>query len=57
MHGAPSRVTVQHEKKQGEYALFPLYHPASIIYNRSLQEVYQADLEALKAWLARQANA
>ena len=57
MHGAPSRVTVQHEKKQGEYALFPLYHPASIIYNRSLQEVYQADLEALKAWLERQANA
>lgn len=57
MHGAPSRVTVQHEKKQGEYALFPLYHPASIIYNRSLQEVYQADLEALKAWLTRQANA
>ena len=57
MHGAPSRVTVQHEKKQGEYALFPLYHPASIIYNRSLQEVYQADLEALKDWLARQANA
>ena len=57
MHGAPSRVTVQHEKKQGEYALFPLYHPASIIYNRSLQEVYQADLEALKTWLTQQANA
>ncbi len=32
-------------------ALFPLYHPASIIYNRSLQAVYDADLAALKALL------
>lgn len=28
--------------------LYPLYHPASIIYNRSLKEVYQTDLEYLK---------
>jgi len=31
--------------------LFPLYHPASIIYNRSLKDVYLADLQKLKATL------
>lgn len=48
MHGRETRVTVKHEKQEGEFALFPLYHPASIIYNRSLQEVYDGDLQALK---------
>lgn len=28
--------------------LFSLYHPASIIYNRSLKDIYLADLKALK---------
>lgn len=28
--------------------LFPLYHPASVIYNRSLRDVYIADLHNLK---------
>ncbi len=28
--------------------LFPLYHPASVIYNRSLREVYIKDLYKLK---------
>lgn len=28
--------------------LFPLYHPASVIYNRALAEVYQDDLVRLK---------
>lgn len=28
--------------------LFPLYHPASVIYNRSLKSVYEADLLSLK---------
>ena len=51
-HGAVTRAHVTHEKQTAEFALFPLYHPASIIYNRSLQEVYQADLLALKALLA-----
>lgn len=32
-------------------ALFPLYHPASIIYNRSLRPIYEQDLAALKALL------
>lgn len=32
--------------------LFPLYHPASIIYNRSLAVVYQEDLRKLSEVLA-----
>lgn len=31
-----------------EHRLFPLYHPAAIIYNRSLQATYAEDLLALK---------
>lgn len=38
-------------KTEKAYGLFPLYHPASIIYNQSLKEVYQADLAALKRLL------
>ena len=48
MHGKPTQVTVTHEKQEAEFAIFPLYHPASIIYNRSLQSVYDEDLQALK---------
>ena len=51
MHGQATHVTVQHGKQQGEFSLFPLYHPASIIYNRSLQEVYDGDLQVLKSIL------
>ena len=31
--------------------LFSLYHPASIIYNRSLSPVYQADMEQLARFI------
>ena len=31
--------------------LFPLYHPASIIYNRALAPVYAQDLSALKRYI------
>ncbi|MDD6050685.1 MAG: uracil-DNA glycosylase [Clostridiales bacterium] len=51
MHGQKALVTVRHEKQEATFALFPLYHPASIIYNRALQEVYQADLQSLRALL------
>ena len=30
------------------YTLFPLYHPASLIYNHSLRAVYEQDIEHLK---------
>ena len=48
MHGRTSEVTIRHDKQEATRPLFPLYHPASIIYNRSLQEVYDNDLQALK---------
>ena len=48
MHGKESSITVQHEKQTSQFPLFPLYHPASIIYNRSLQAVYDEDLQVLK---------
>jgi len=34
-----------------EYKLYPLYHPASIIYNRSLKETYSQDLMKLKKYI------
>ena len=51
MHGRETQITVTHEKQEASYALFPLYHPASIIYNRSLQAVYDEDLVQLKTLL------
>ena len=48
MHGKAFSITVQHEKQTAQFPLFPLYHPASIIYNRSLQAVYDEDLQVLK---------
>jgi uracil-DNA glycosylase len=30
------------------YELYPLYHPASVIYNRTLKEIYINDMEKLK---------
>ncbi len=44
MHGAMTTT------KQG-YQLFPLYHPASIIYNSGLAQTYQNDLQVLKQYL------
>ena len=32
----------------GAFALFPLYHPASVIYNRALQPVLAEDIRRLK---------
>lgn len=51
MHGRETAVTVTHEKQESEFTLFPLYHPASIIYNRNLQQVYDEDLQTLKSHL------
>ncbi len=36
------------------FSLFALYHPASIIYNRALGEVYGEDLVKLKSYLETQ---
>ena len=48
-----------HEKNQDnmyeQFVLhfFPLYHPAAVIYNRSLRDTYLADLAAFAALLRR----
>lgn len=42
-HGKPVKLE--------DFTLFPLYHPASIIYNRSLQEVYIEDVKELKKYI------
>lgn len=34
-----------------DYNLIPLYHPASLIYNRKLEEVYNEDIDKLKVIL------
>lgn len=54
MHGKAATTTISHEKKSLDVPVFPLYHPASIIYDRSLSAVYQEDLKALRAWLDAQ---
>ena len=56
LHGQVTRASVTHERETSVFPLFPLYHPASIIYNRSLAPVYQEDLKALKDWLEHQAS-
>lgn len=37
--------------KKGDRRVFPLYHPASIIYNRSLKETYENDVKQLQKTL------
>ncbi len=44
VHGALGKVFL----KGIEYKLYPLYHPASIIYNASLKEIYVNDVKNLK---------
>jgi len=34
-----------------EYSIFALYHPASVIYNRALRDVYINDIGILKTVL------
>ena len=36
--------------------LYALYHPASLIYNRALEPVYEQDVRALAAWIDRDAR-
>nr|WP_255547813.1 uracil-DNA glycosylase [Crassaminicella indica] len=44
LHGKNIKVNI----KNKEYDLFPLYHPAAVIYRRELKEVYIDDLKKLK---------
>jgi len=53
-HGGWRRVTINPDGGAAlTLPLFALYHPASVIYNRSLAAVYQNDLLLLRNTLAR----
>jgi DNA polymerase len=43
-HGTASVEKIEEQ----EYMLFPLYHPASVIYNRNLKETCKADILKLR---------
>ena len=47
LHGSPIEVKFG----GAEFALFPLYHPASIIYKADLKDTYKDDLLKLKDFL------
>jgi len=49
--GACHAVPAASQALSHPFLLFPLYHPASIIYNRALKSVYDEDLKKLKAFL------
>jgi uracil-DNA glycosylase family 4 len=34
----------------GGQLIYPIYHPASLIYNRALADIYREDLERLARW-------
>lgn len=50
-HGERREAEVTFSGQSRRFPLFALYHPASIIYNRSLEATYQADLTRLRALL------
>lgn len=51
-HGVPAE---KHVHGFG-FTLFPLYHPASVIYNRELSKTYLEDIERLKAYLEKDSS-
>ncbi len=50
-HGQVLQAVIRTEKEEAAFSVFPLYHPASIIYNRGLAQVYQEDLLTLRQML------
>ena len=49
LHGIP----IENVSGEGDCVLFPLYHPASIIYNRSLKTAYEKDLLRLSEMVGK----
>lgn len=47
----PSPEATHYEKSEKQYRIFTTYHPASIFYNRSLEETIYSDYEALKKYI------
>lgn len=50
--GACHAVPLRRSALSHEFTLFPLYHPASIIYNPALKDAYREDLNKLKSFIA-----
>lgn len=50
-HGRLAEATIRTEKEAAGFPVYPLYHPASIIYNRALAQTYQDDLHKLRELL------
>jgi DNA polymerase len=50
LHSVPINVRFA----DAEFVLFPLYHPASIIYNRALKDVYLQDLHKLRDYMEKE---
>lgn len=50
-HGQLTECDVRAGREEAPFRVYPLYHPASVIYNRSLADVYLADLIHLRALL------
>lgn len=46
-HGKPIKISI----RNNDYILFPLYHPASIIYRRELKETYLDDIKRLAEYI------
>jgi len=56
-HGQWHSITIADgSEPESQYPLFALYHPASVIYNRSLAEVYQRDVLLLRDTLPGRAG-
>jgi DNA polymerase len=51
LHGKSTIGVVHGQSLEAEgRVLFPIYHPASLIYNRSLADTYREDLQRLAQW-------
>lgn len=48
-HGVPARQMIE----ERDYLLFPLYHPASVIYNRDLKQTCETDIQRLRELLCQ----
>lgn len=60
MLGKPAKVGDYHgrsfvSEKYG-FPVFPLYHPAALIYDRAKEKEYLQDLETLKEWLKEESS-
>lgn len=49
VHGELNKIQILDK----EYSIYPLYHPASIIYNAGLQDIYMEDVTKLKSILTK----